>query len=192
MVQCPVGNRCKKCVAKTESHVLKVTPLVAIRTFLAAALLTYGFSYAVVYIGGGFISWMIAYFVGAAAGNLIHKISGFKLGTLIVSIVVAGVIGGTAANTRFIQPFIAEEPDVQSRVELQVAMQELGSDEMKSAMKKLTPEQQEQLLKEQRRATIESMRTVQMWRMIDMVIFALGILTPFTGLNIPFLSGYRR
>jgi uncharacterized membrane protein (DUF106 family) len=189
MIQCPVGNRCKKCVAKTESHVLKVTPLIGIRTFIATALLAYAFSHVVSFIGGGFISWMIAYFVGAAAGNLIHRISSFKLGGLILSIVVAGIICGTAANTKIIQPFISNEASMQSQLDMQLAMKEFEDEDITASMKKLSPEQLKQLQERQREAMLQVSRTRVMWSMIDIVIFALGILTPFTGLSIPFLSG---
>ncbi len=98
MVECPVGNRCKKCAAKTESHILKVTPGIAIRTFLVAMLAGFAFTFLNPFGSFSFYSWIIVYFVGTLVGNLIHRISGYKMGAVIVAVVIAGVALGAVAN----------------------------------------------------------------------------------------------
>ncbi len=63
------------------------------RTVLACIAL--GAIYGYVRVGeGSFFGFIIAYFVGALAGKVIHKIAGYKLGKKVVASIVAGLLIG--------------------------------------------------------------------------------------------------
>lgn len=141
MVECPVGNRCKKCAAKTESHILKVTPVIALKTFLVAAIAGYLFTCFGAFGGFSFYSWIIVYFVGTLVGNLIHRISGYKMGAVIVSVVISGIAVGAIANPdTLINPLM--KPDAVSSMDVAEMMSELqemdadSEDELPGSSKK--------------------------------------------------------
>jgi hypothetical protein len=80
MIVCPVGNRCKPCANKTESHVLKVTPLILAKTAASTVVIGYLFGWV---IGAvpifGFFSWIALYVGGMVLGNVVQRLIGFKM-----------------------------------------------------------------------------------------------------------------
>lgn len=99
MVPCPVGNRCPKCAGKFTSHVLKISGWALARTALAALAAGYivGALNSVYPLYGVYM--MIAvYFAGLVAGNLIHRISGHKLGKRVTTCVLVGIVIGFAVS----------------------------------------------------------------------------------------------
>jgi uncharacterized protein YegJ (DUF2314 family) len=95
MVQCPVGNRCPKCAGKFTSHVLAVTPGAMLKTLAAAAAAGFAFGWADSFLPlGGILMMFFVYLGGVAAGNVVHKISGHKMGPKISTTVVAGLVVG--------------------------------------------------------------------------------------------------
>ena len=238
MVQCPVGNRCKKCAAKTESHVLRVTPAVATRTFVASAFAGYGFAYVSPFLGGWFYSWIIVYFLGALIGNVLHKVASYKMGTAIVSIVVGGLIVGSVLNPQtfgFDNRGIDDEKVAAAMVAAEIEETEMASGkrakffdefdddrkfsdqakndggtktdsdseakseekaEAKAASQRKTARRREiteRMVKEQLEQLKSHRQSSQFWHFVKMLIFAIGILTPFTGImpQFPFFP-YRR
>jgi len=95
MVQCPVGNRCPKCAGKFTSHVLAVTPLAMLKTLAAAAVAGFAFGWADSFLPlGGIFMMFFVYLGGVVAGNVVHKVSGHKMGPKITLTVVAGLVIG--------------------------------------------------------------------------------------------------
>lgn len=97
-VECPVGNRCRQCSNKFESHVLTVTAGALIKMFITAAVIGAAFGVLQGLVpGGGFWMWFIVYALGVGAGNIIHKVVGFKVGTKVMATATVGVLIGWAA-----------------------------------------------------------------------------------------------
>lgn len=95
MVQCPVGNRCPKCAGKFTSHVLAVTPLIMIKTLAAAGVAGFAFGWADTFLPlGGLFMMFFVYLGGVGIGNVVHKVSGHKMGPKISMTVVAGLVVG--------------------------------------------------------------------------------------------------
>ncbi len=200
MVECPVGNRCRKCAAKTESHVIKVTPWVGVRTFVAAALAAYVFGFGASFLFGGYWSWLITYALGVLVGNLLHKVSGFKLGSIIVSVVVSGILCGTLLNPSTFNLLNAaneihgEIPSAKTMVRTTEHAKDLksaykntdkdadfDSDSDADSDAGVSPAQAEKMR--------DTLNTMQFWRLVSIAIFGLGLITPFTGAA-PQLSFY--
>lgn len=207
MVECPVGNRCKKCAAKTESHVLKVTPIVAAKTLAVSGLAGCAFTFISPYTGSWFYSWIIVYFVGTLIGNVIHRISGYKLGPAIVSVVISGIAIGAFLNPMSMLRTtpIESKLDRLARMEMmREEYEEYPDPQMKntdsSAELKLDPEalnkrKLKQRLAEERIEAIrnDSLKSIQFWQIINLLVFTVGVLTPFTGIVPPFpIFPYRR
>lgn len=191
MIECPVGNRCKRCAAKTESHVLKVTPLAAIRTFAASAIATYLFTFAGPFLGGGFFAWIIICFLGVLVGNFIHRVSGFKLGPIIISTVIAGIAAGAFLNPTTLHPYGMDKATLTKMVETEMILEnEREGSPQKGQNPKMTP-QQELALKEQISQMETAMQTAQIFGFVRLGIWTLGILTPFTGIVLPFIYPRR-
>lgn len=245
MVMCPVGNRCKKCAAKTESHVLRVTPIVATRTFVCAALMGYSFSYVSPFCGAWFYSWIIVYFIGVFLGNVLHKVSSYKMGPAIVSVVIAGLAIGALLNPltfsigpskadyeKIAEAMIAEDyeaaelaqkfsskksanviedpkaaiedpPDgsaMESKGSSEVAKSEeppQDADKAAEELKRKKEAQKKAITKMMAHQQAEALKghhqSMQFWQIVNMLVFAVGILTPFTGIVPPFpFFPYRR
>ncbi len=95
MVQCPVGNRCPKCAGKFTSHVLAVTPVAMLKTLGAAAVAGFAFGWVDTFLPlGGFYMMFFLYLGGVFVGNLVHKVSGHKMGPKISMTVLAGLVVG--------------------------------------------------------------------------------------------------
>lgn len=94
-VECPVGNRCKQCANKFESHVLTVTVGALVKMFITAAAIGAAFGVLQGFVpGGGFWMWFIVYALGVGAGNIIHKVVGFRVGTKVMATATVGVLMG--------------------------------------------------------------------------------------------------
>ncbi len=201
MVECPVGNRCKKCAAKTESHVLKVTPWVAVRTLASAALAAYIFSYVSMFLFGGYWGWIITYAVGLFIGNLIHKVSGFKLGPVIIGTVLVGMIVGTALNPDTYNAFLPnnkiseqlalEDPDLVTPDAAMEKSKQMAKNASSSSNNNNNNNNNNNLEQQepgsappsaQKMAYLQNAyRQMQVMNLVKLAIFVLGVLTPFTG-----------
>jgi hypothetical protein len=96
LVQCPVGNRCRKCTSRFTSHLLQIDFWVVLRAFgggFLAGLLFTGLEGALPL--GGFFMLLIVYMVGSLAGNLIFKIAKRKLGPKVAITVAVGLVAGS-------------------------------------------------------------------------------------------------
>lgn len=99
MVQCAVGNRCKKCAGRFTSHVLIVSPKVLLRLTLATAVLGYLFGYVEPHMPGmGFYGYLIQFGLAYALGRLAHRAASYKLGAKILATAFLGLIIGMAAG----------------------------------------------------------------------------------------------
>src|SRR5262249_21430669 len=135
LVQCPVGNRCKACANKTESHTVKVTAAVLLKTGVSAATVGALFgtlcSHMPMY---GYFSWIILYAGGLLVGNLLHKVSGFKLGSRIGSVVAGALIVGA-----ILVPTFRQAPESERVLAMMEIMQEreeaapVGADKVDAA-----------------------------------------------------------
>lgn len=181
-----MGNRCKKCAAKTESHVLKVTPAVGLRTLAVAAALTFVFSQINSFVGGGVYSWIIAYVIGVFAGNITHRVSAYKMGPVIVVVVIAGIALGAIMNPGLLTPNGLDS----AMLDRISQSQSLLEGENTPANK--VHEEELRAAREQIAALQASMKQMQVWQLVKLGIFSLGLLTPFTGLTIPFPFPFRR
>lgn len=95
LVQCPVGNRCKECTKRFTSHLLKIDTGTLIRAFLSGMLVGFLFLLLQTFFPfGGFILWLLSYFVGTLAGNLVFNLSGRKIGKKIAVITGAAILIG--------------------------------------------------------------------------------------------------
>lgn len=95
LVQCAVGNRCKKCAGRFTSHVLQVSPLLLLKAGLFTTLIGFIFSCMQPSITGfGFYSYLLFIGIGYVTGRLLHKIVGYKLGGKILTAVMAGFLLG--------------------------------------------------------------------------------------------------
>ncbi len=200
MVECPVGNRCKKCAAKTESHVLKVTPLIALRTFLGSALASYLFSYISPFTGAWFYSWIIVYFLGVILGGFLHKLAAYKLGGAIVSVVLAGIVAGAILNPQTIAHYDYSQAIYQELAEdtfddkAPFDGEATGATGASGAAKSAGLERREKISEAVRDAIAQkrteqmqaATQTIQFWQMVKLTLFTVGILTPFIGIVPPF------
>ncbi|MBN8660164.1 MAG: hypothetical protein J0M35_07355 [Candidatus Obscuribacter phosphatis] len=95
LVQCAVGNRCKKCAGRFTSHVLQVSPLTMGKAALFTAVVGFAFSFVQPMLPGfGFYGFLILMGLGYLSGRLLHKTVGYKLGSKIVMTVIAGFLLG--------------------------------------------------------------------------------------------------
>jgi len=96
MVQCPVGNRCKNCSKRFDSHLLKVDFWVIVRTFFAALIAGFLFVclQALCPLGSIYILFFV-YILGTFVGNIIFKIAGRKIGPKVAITVAAGLLAGS-------------------------------------------------------------------------------------------------
>lgn len=106
LVQCPVGNRCRKCTSKFTSHLLQIDHWVILRAiaggFLAGLLFT---GLEGVLPLGGFFMLLIVYMVGSVVGNVIFKIAKRKLGGKVALAVAVGLIFGSFSASSAWQHF---------------------------------------------------------------------------------------
>jgi uncharacterized protein YegJ (DUF2314 family) len=98
MEQCPVGNRCKKCADRFTSHLVKVSPIIMVRTAAAAAVLGFAFGHAENMLFGGFYMWIIVYLIGFGAGKLLHRVASYKVGRKVVASMIGGLIVGVLVS----------------------------------------------------------------------------------------------
>lgn len=195
MIECPVGYRCKKCAGKITSHVLQVTPLIVARTIVVAAIVGY-VAPLLTQFSGGFYAIIITYFVGALAGNLLHRVSGFKLGTAIVTTVLVGAIAGMLANPVTFRSYqmqndlarLTQQMQQQNSV-LQNSQQSSQTTDGNSATqnrqtadRERIKEDDERMSPEQLEMTRQHFQSAQVWELIELAIFLAGVLTPFTGM----------
>ncbi len=198
MVECPVGYRCKKCAGKITSHVLQVTPAIIARTIVVAGITGYVAPYLAQY-SGGFYGFIIIYFVAVLAGNLLHKVSGYKMGTAIVSTVMIGAIAGMLANpvtfrsyqmqqdlARLSMQMKQQAPESQSKQKLtsEQSQADKERDMRKNAQGPFSEEDGapgETMTSEQLEMTRQHFQSAQVWEIIELAIFLAGLLTPFTG-----------
>lgn len=116
-VQCPVGQRCKACSSKFSSHVLNVGFGQLALMFLVALALGGAFGFLGAYLSGGLWMWIITYFLGVAAGNLIHKVVGFKIGPKVIAVATVGVLTGSSVGMMFSPMNMAAEMASNSAVQ---------------------------------------------------------------------------
>jgi hypothetical protein len=106
MVQCAVGNRCKKCAGRFTSHILKTSPKILVRLGLAMVALGFAYGYLapwLAYIPFGIYGYAIDFFLFFSIAKFMHRIAAFKLGpkvavTAFLSL-LAGVMLGPARET---------------------------------------------------------------------------------------------
>lgn len=201
MVECPVGYRCKKCAGKITSHVLQVTPLIVARTIVVAALVGYVAPY-LTQFSGGFYGIVIGYFVGVLAGNLVHRVSGFKMGTAIVTTVLVGAIAGMFANpatfrsyhmqndlARLSQQMREQNSIIQNNAQQNANTPGESTGQKNSSAQKnrgaVDPdsydEESQPMSPDQLEMTRQHFQSAQVWELIELAIFLAGMLTPFTG-----------
>ena len=106
MVQCAVGNRCKKCASRFTSHILKTSPQILVRLSLAMAALGFAYGYLapwLAYVPFGIYGYAIDFFIFLTIAKFMHRIAAFKLGpkvaiTAFLSL-LTGVMLGPARAT---------------------------------------------------------------------------------------------
>ena len=97
MVQCAVGNRCKKCAGRFTSHVLVVTPKVLIKLILVTGLFGYLYGYVEPKLPGmGIYGYLIQFVLAYALGKLAHRAASYKLGAKIIATALVGLLIGLA------------------------------------------------------------------------------------------------
>jgi hypothetical protein len=95
MVQCAVGNRCKKCAGRFTSHVLLVTPKVLIKLLLVTGIFGYLYGYVEPQLPGmGFYGYLIQFGLAYALGRLAHRAASYKLGAKIILTALLGLAVG--------------------------------------------------------------------------------------------------
>src|SRR5262249_43538126 len=208
LVQCPVGNRCKACANKTESHTVKVTAAVLLKTGVSAATVGALFgtlcSHMPMY---GYFSWIILYAGGLLVGNLLHRLSGFKLGSRIGSVVAGALIMGA-----MLVPTFREAPESERVLAMMEMMQErqevapAGADKVDAAERddvlpsasKAAPDTQadvraretsrvetvhHQLTEAYLKKSSEQANSARfMSNLVALAIFCFGALSPFAGI----------
>ena len=101
MVQCAVGNRCKKCASRFTSHVLKVSPLILLRLAAAMAALGVAFGYAEPnfhYMPFGFYGYIVFFFVFSAIGKGMQRVASYKQGPKVFLSALIGLTIGLAVG----------------------------------------------------------------------------------------------
>ncbi len=96
-VECAVGNRCKACAGRFESHLLKVPPAIYVRLVIVSAasgliLMTLST------MRGGYGGFLFQIFIGYLLGRLIHRVSNYKYGPKIAPIAVISCLLGMMLN----------------------------------------------------------------------------------------------
>lgn len=98
MEQCPVGNRCKKCSSRFDSHLIKVPMTIMLRTFGASALVGLVFGFLSIALWGGFYMWFVLYGGGFLVGKFLHKVASHKLGPKVVATIALGLFLGVVVS----------------------------------------------------------------------------------------------
>ncbi len=98
MVQCAVGNRCKKCTTRFTSHVLLVTPKVLVKLLAVSMALGFAWGYAQPHLSmmgfyGYFIQFFAAWFLGK---TFLHRAASYKLGGRVTAVALVGLLLGLA------------------------------------------------------------------------------------------------
>ena len=109
MVQCAVGNRCKKCASRFTSHVLKVTPLILLRLTAAMAALGVAFGYAEPkfhYMPFGIYGYIVFFFIFSAIGKAMQRVASYKQGPKVFVSALFGLTLGLAIGP-FREMFLA-------------------------------------------------------------------------------------
>jgi len=215
MVICPVGNRCKACADKTASHSVKVTPEVLLRTGAATLVVGALFGFSLGSLPGiGLYSWIIVYFIGVFVGNVLHKISGYKLGKTISSVVLGCLVAGAIGSQCCVNAGISRISAISSR-QLAAAIQAEEQEDAQTSNtaangsdkpavdnhnqsssdqpatntsgqrhRKLTPEQIQAL-----QQSLGQARTAMLVPgLISLAIFTFGVVSPFANIA-PFTFG---
>jgi len=98
MVQCAVGNRCKKCTTRFTSHVLLVTPKVLVKLLAVNMALGFGWGYIQPSLGiMGFYGYFIQFFAALFLGKtILHRAASYKLGPRVTGVALLGLLLGLA------------------------------------------------------------------------------------------------
>jgi hypothetical protein len=215
MVICPVGNRCKACADKTASHSVKVTPGVLLRTGVSTLVVGALFGLSLGSLPGfGFYSWIFVYFIGVFVGNVLHKISGYKLGKTITSVVAGCLLVGAIASECCVNAGISSITAVSSQ-QLAAAIQAEQQEDAQTSNtgangsnkqavdnhnpsstdqpatnssqhphRKLTPEQ----IQAMQQSINQARSAMLIPGLISLAIFAFGVVSPFANIA-PFTFG---
>jgi hypothetical protein len=211
MVICPVGNRCHPCADKTASHTVKVTPAIMVRTGLVALVVGGLFGYGSGYLPmGGFYGWIICYAIGVFVGNFVHRVSGYKLGKRISTVVavallvgalgVPAVVGKMGGGTRQAQAaqlaqYLAENDALVDDDDQAEAVNKTAGNESSGAQPdhrhKMSPEARARMY--QQLVQMSNHGSMYMgFNLIDIAVFCFGVVSPFAGIA-PFTFGrFRR
>lgn len=99
MVVCEVGMKCRKCTAKSSSHVVQAEARDFLFSGALAAALGFGAGY-ILYATGGVSWWMlfIAFGAGNFCGQLVHRCARYKLATPLIWSTVGCTLLGMALS----------------------------------------------------------------------------------------------
>jgi len=201
LVQCPVGNRCRKCTNKFASHLLQIDIWVILRAFAG------GFLAGLLFTGlegiiplGGFFMLLIVYILGSVAGNLIFKISKRKLGGKVALTVTAGLLCGSFSASSAWGNFYGEtiaQVVAQSRAPLSAQTKVPGGDNHDTSQKAIDDGTEQSAVDDAsyRAAYAAALARANMAPSpisLALIIFALGAITPFLGWGNPLSNLFRR
>lgn len=202
LVQCPVGNRCKNCSKRFDSHLLKVDFWVIVRTFFAS--LIFGFLFAVLQafcpLGSIYILFFV-YLIGTFIGNIIFKIAGRKIGPKVAVTVVAGLLAGSFCVSFAWQSFYGlaiKNIMVSESSSTKIADTKYGVDSTANPSADNSSDQNDTIEPNSANAS-QAFAIAQASRMfaaspisLSLFIFALGAVSPFLGWGNPFARLFRR
>jgi hypothetical protein len=198
LVQCPVGNRCKNCTKRFDSHLLKVNFGVIARALLGSAVLGFLFNVLDGFLPlGGFYMLFLAYFIGGLAGGLLFQISGRKIGPKVATTVAIGLLLGSLSSGLVWQniqaALIGMPPGIHSRAhraapaEKQIA-KGASTNEAPATSSNLPYATTDDDVLQAYRTGMPTPQPIS----FSLIIFALGVLSPFVGWSLPLPFSFRR
>lgn len=178
MVQCPVGNRCPKCTKRFTSHVLQIGPWVILRAITGGAVAGVLFNLLQGFFPlGGFYILFFVYLIGVLAGNIVFKLSGRKIGGRVAIAVTIGVLLGSLCT-----PFLwttcfnsMTEQNIATRLQEDQTIKSTPADEY--SIDNISYKRTNKLPAEP--------------ISLPLIVFLLGVVSPFLGWNFSW-PGYRR
>ena len=197
LVQCPVGNRCRKCTNRFTSHLLQVDTWSIVRALLGGSLAGLLFTGLQQFVPlGGFYMLFIVYLLGTFVGNLIFKIAKRKLGPKIAISVAVGLLLGSFTASFAWQNFyglavkqaIARTSSIRANKVAKEVQSNAGNGD--HSVDSDSEEEVSDVMTNAAALTRAGLAPSPI--SLPLIIFALGALSPFLGWGNPLPNLFRR
>jgi hypothetical protein len=194
-----VGNRCKNCSKRFDSHLIRVNFATIVRAVLGAAVVGFLFNILQgVFPLGGFYMLFLVYILGGVAGGFLFQVCGRKLGPKVATAVAAGLLLGSFSVGLVWENIegLITGAGARPQARMQTGMPHLSQ----TAKGTAPPETQTESAKAEESASEDNDDVEDARRFrpppepisLSLIIFALGVLSPFMGWGVPLPFPFRR